>query len=594
MKRPSPTSRRQSSAWIPSLLVALLVLIATAPTLSWLEFSGSMENLNVATVLEMHRTGRRLLPTLEGDARLNKPPLTAWVTSLFVSDELVARLSGPSPEPAYRELAFRIRLSPLIQTCLTMLVIAAIAEVIFGGVSAGPIAAAVYGTSLLVLKIGHAATTDVMMTLWIAVAQLGVALWLFRGVRWRGAVLIGVATGLALMSKGPVCLLFIVLPAMTFTAIRWLFPDTNEALQQTAQPYHGPPARARDVTIEKLQFTEIERIQHGPEARGTVAPLVFAILLALAVGLPWFLYVYAQHHEVVRGWTTEVTRVGATENASSNPAFYLSIIPFALPWLPFAIAAGAEAIADLRRRRASPVVWLLIAGLLPLVVMSFFPDRKDRYALPAMIPLALLAAHSVRMRLSDLCFVRLQYILLLFVAIALPIAGATMLKRLDATPWFSPATAIVGAVAMATVVVAGWLMQARRPLAMVAASVIVLLMAQALGTHGYAYSRSGKSEMKPLADAIRLEVPFAGPVINARPDRKRISVDLAIYLNRATTRMADWKTLPPSDPPAVAIVPQRAGEPNPIQPPGWRELTGVPRDKDRWWAFVQTQPTQRP
>ncbi len=576
-------------ARLSGLLVALLVLIGTAPTLSWLEFSGSMENLNVATVLEMHRTGRWLVPTLEGNARLNKPPLTAWVTSLFVSDELVDRLSEAplTSELAYRELTFRIRLSPLIQTCLTMLLIAGIARVIFG--DTGAIAAAVYGTSLLVLKIGHAATTDVLMTLWIAVAQVGVALWLFRGLRWRGAVLIGVGTGLALMSKGPVCLLFIVLPAIGFRLLDWLFCQTIASSQEAAQPYHGPPARAGDVTFQEPQLPEFERIQHGPEAHGTVGPLVLAIILTLAIGTPWFIYVLAQHPEVVHGWTTEVTRVGATENAGSNPAFYLSIIPLTLPWLPFAIIAGAEAVGDLRRRRITPLVYLLIASVLPLVVMSFFPDRKDRYALPAMIPLAVLAAYGVRARLADARAVRIWFVLLFLVALALPIAGATGIKRIDGTPWFSPTLAIGAAAAMVAVIVAGLAIQERRPTAVVIATVILLLIAQALGTHGYAYSRSGKSEMKPLADAIRAEFPRIGPIINARPDRKRISVDLAIYLNRATTRVPDWKSLPLSDPPAVAIIPQRAGEPKPVAPPGWRELTNVPRDKDRWYAFVQTK-----
>src|ERR1700760_4548335 len=104
----SSSSRRYSALW--SIAVALAVLIATAPTLSWLQFSSSMENLKVATVLEIRRTGHWLIPTLEGDARLNKPPLTAWATTAFVPPNLVASLDDHDAnvrDAAYRELAFR-------------------------------------------------------------------------------------------------------------------------------------------------------------------------------------------------------------------------------------------------------------------------------------------------------------------------------------------------------------------------------------------------------------------------------------------------------------------------------------------------------
>src|SRR3954447_24398261 len=73
-------------------VVAVAFFAALGPTLQWVEFSNSMENLNVATVLEMHRGGPRLVPTLEGKPRIEKPPLTAWVTALGVRGSTLSHL----------------------------------------------------------------------------------------------------------------------------------------------------------------------------------------------------------------------------------------------------------------------------------------------------------------------------------------------------------------------------------------------------------------------------------------------------------------------------------------------------------------------
>ena len=63
-------------------LIAALFLVVIAPTLSWLEFSGGSENLVVATVLEVRRGGPWLVPTLKGEPRTTKPPLTTWSSSM--------------------------------------------------------------------------------------------------------------------------------------------------------------------------------------------------------------------------------------------------------------------------------------------------------------------------------------------------------------------------------------------------------------------------------------------------------------------------------------------------------------------------------
>ena len=566
---------RRLPSWFWIGLIAVVVFAATAPTLSRLEFSSSMENLNVATVLEIHRTGNWLVPTLEGEMRLNKPPLTAWVTSLFVSDSLVARLNAHNPvgrEAAYRDLAFRIRLAPLLETCLTILLVGSIAQITISN-RAGCVAAAAYATSVMVLRLGRAATTDVQMTLWIALAHLGVVLVLWRGRRWVGCTIIGIATGLALMSKGPVCLLFIALPWIVLRLI----------------------ARRRVRTDPMDAASHLSLADH-------LYPLVLLIALALLIGTPWYIYVLSGNGSVLHGWTTEVTRVGATENASSDPVFYLAVFPYLTPWLPWAIVGMVVGVRELRLRRGTPAVWLLLAAMLPLLVMSFFPDRKDRYALPAMIPLAVLVALGVEQwRHGSKMSRKMQDVLtaihsatLAVLIIVLPAIGLGWLKTADDQPWFSTGLAIGSAIGLLAVWVIGLVVQAGfgkfrgRPLAFVGTTVAIMLLLQPLFLHGYSKTQAGLSEMKPLADAIRKDYPEPGPIINGR-DKKRISVDLAIYLNRSTIRDPNWRARPLTEPPSIVLLPQQKGSPDPVPPKGWRVLTKVPRDENWMWALVRSE-----
>src|SRR5215217_5796349 len=75
------------------LLLAAWFFCAIAPTLSWTQFHDSVENLNVATALEMRRGGPWLVPNHQGVPRLAKPPLTAWVTAAAIRPSSV-RLLG--------------------------------------------------------------------------------------------------------------------------------------------------------------------------------------------------------------------------------------------------------------------------------------------------------------------------------------------------------------------------------------------------------------------------------------------------------------------------------------------------------------------
>ena len=69
---------------ILAIVAALGLLLAIAPTLPWQDFSSGPENLVVATSMEMRRGGPWLVPTLQGEPRIAKPPLAAWITAAAI------------------------------------------------------------------------------------------------------------------------------------------------------------------------------------------------------------------------------------------------------------------------------------------------------------------------------------------------------------------------------------------------------------------------------------------------------------------------------------------------------------------------------
>src|SRR5580765_6945060 len=195
MPRSPAASQHSVAPFFTALGIAALVFAAVAPTLSWLEFSSGSENLVVETVLEMRRGGPWLVPTLERQPRTQKPPLPAWVTAAAARPATVAALADRDPDrraAAYARLAWDVRWPALLCSCLTLLAVYELGRVI-GDAGLGLTAAAVCGTTALLLRFGRYATTDVQLALWVNVANVGLAWAVLRGRWWAGSLLAGAA-----------------------------------------------------------------------------------------------------------------------------------------------------------------------------------------------------------------------------------------------------------------------------------------------------------------------------------------------------------------------------------------------------------------
>src|SRR4051794_29102319 len=170
--------------WLLACVIALTFFVAAAPTLTWLEFSSSMENLVAATALEIRRTGHWLIPTLETEPRIAKPPLAAWISAATIRPATVRALDHPDPrvrDAAYRQLAWEIRWPGLFCGCVILLAVFDLGRTV-GGERAGIVAMLVAGSTLYFLAFARLASTDTQLALWVTIANAAIARLMLRGV----------------------------------------------------------------------------------------------------------------------------------------------------------------------------------------------------------------------------------------------------------------------------------------------------------------------------------------------------------------------------------------------------------------------------
>jgi 4-amino-4-deoxy-L-arabinose transferase-like glycosyltransferase len=539
--------------------IVVLFFAAIAPTLTWLEFSGGMENLNIATALELRRDhpGKWLIPTLEGEPRVKKPPLAAWLTAAAIRPQTVAAMSSRDANvrrAAADRLAWETRWPSLLAACLMLVAVYELGRVV-ADPSTGLVAALIAGTTVMFLKFSRSAMIDVHLGLWVTVANVFLAHAVLKGRRWSGCLGAGVALGLAFMLKGPVAWVQTLAPVVIYVAVRY--------------------GRSK------------------PEERGRalpwVMPIVGGTVVMLAIALPWYFYVLQIMPEGRKIWANEI--VDQRGEKPSTVLGYLAFLPYLLPWTICFIGGIISA------RRG--MVLAVCLAVLPLVLMTLYKDRKERYMFPMTGAAAVVAAGGI-MTLArkrdpwtglDRAAVAQHWVLLVIIGVVFPAAAAMdrfpQLQTVFHTPWLGRDWGAGLTIGLAVVIAAGMLLRRRWVAALVGTTVIVMLVAQAAALYGYAQTRSGRSDMRPLADAIWEQYPEA-LMFNAHPKGKRASVDLSMYLNRVTTWISedDLARLRPGARPKVVVMLQEQKEAAPTPPAGWTFVEKVRRDKDWWWAFV--------
>lgn len=619
-----PAPRRRG---LPAAVgIALAFFAAVAPTLHFDQLHDSIENLTVATALEMRRGGPWLVPDLQGVPRLAKPPLTAWLTAASIRPATVAALNTPDPTAraaAYDRLARQARLPALVAACVLLLFAYGLGWAVAGpgdGVATGLIVECVCGTTLLLLRHARIATPDIQLALWVTAANFFLALAWCRGRRWAGCCGAGAALGLAFMCKGPV------------------------AFVQTLLPFGAY------AVVDRIAFRP--RRDRGRPA-GWVGPAVVGLVLTAVVGGWWYAYVASRFPDLRSYWFGEATGLTTTNVPPGKWYKYAASAHLFLPWLVW-LACGAwmalvPALPRRFRSRRSPAgfdvilrssagsgVFLAgderpfgaprvgvddrvgadgnacrrrtaVLGLLllavPLAAMSFSRSRFQRYMVPMAAGGALLAAGplveflrtggsgSRGRRTAEWVAVAVHWLVFVGVCASVAFAGMDDDRPGEAAGrvrWL----AFAGAGGLGLAATAAGLLWQRRW-----RGAVVAVVAVGMAAFQFAYYRAdarggaSRSTLRPVADAVWRRYPDAEIYAYRPPGDYIISAagnDLSIHLNRPLRWAADPSQVPPSDRPQVFVIyrPHQQGRP-PLRPAGWELLDSPRGTNEERYVFVR-------
>jgi 4-amino-4-deoxy-L-arabinose transferase-like glycosyltransferase len=350
--------RAPSSAWgfaarRPAFVAALAAALLYLPWLSAAPVRGTLEANRLVAAREMLARGDWILPTLNGEPYLAKPPFQYWLI------EVAARLTGFSIVPAGRLV------SALAVIGLAALVAAYGKRTVSGAV--GLVAGLGVAVAGIVVEKGVVAELETVLAAAVAAAAVSFHLAVVDPRRrlLLHVLLGGLALGAAFLTKGPVALLFLVPAAVAFAVA-------------------SPKDRRRSIGV-----------------------LLAQILLGAACAVPWILALAQKIGadralQTFRGEMLERVRHAGTSNAEPWWFYGPGLLAALGPLLLLAPFLGALPAKDADRRPR--ILFLLAWAIAPVLLLSFSQGKETRYLISGIPAWALLLAEGLEAaRASGAC-----------------------------------------------------------------------------------------------------------------------------------------------------------------------------------------------
>ena len=384
MELPSLSTPRKGGLKRDLLVLAALLAFCLPSTLMKIGASDSTNTMENIAVLSAQETWMRqeagdtkawIMPTVNGRQRVNKPPMLVWLD--------MAAWKGMTLDDGIEELIWRARLVS-VGTGLVML-----ASIYWIGVTLGDrryavIATLVAGSMWFVQRQCRYASYDIQVTAWCTLSIAG-ALWAMRPFggptsfvapkksepekmtfaeasasfvppsrsRWWGGWLVcGIAMAAAVMTKGPLALVLVLLPAAAII-----------------------------VTLGK----------HG--LRNRLLGLLLGTIVCVLLIAPWYLYAFQTVSYAWNRWSQETK---AARDKFQVVYYYVFLFFLVTPWTIW-LASGlihpfTKGDAVTRRRRMIALVWFAAI----FIFFSIPAAKQQRYILPIIPAVALLVAQVFR------------------------------------------------------------------------------------------------------------------------------------------------------------------------------------------------------
>ncbi|XHP74719.1 Undecaprenyl phosphate-alpha-4-amino-4-deoxy-L-arabinose arabinosyl transferase [Arenibacter antarcticus] len=326
--------------WMKNNPVMVLLLTGSAIFLFHLEVIpvSIMEARNFITAREMVIDGNWLLTTMNELPRYEKPPLPSWITAIFgwlLGVDNVAALRFPTMLMAIvlGYTAYKLSVK-LLNNKLDAL-----------------ISALVLLSSFYIIGITIEAPWDIYTHGFMLIGIYFLYLFLNNtNNQWRNSVLVGIFIGLSLMSKGPISFYGLLLPFLL----------------------------AYGIVYRYKGFSQDKKL----------LPTLSLSVIAIVIGMWWFLYVRLADPEAF---------LAITKKETANWSSY-NVRPFYYYW-SFFVQSGLWTIPAfvsllypyLKNRVKYKQVYKLTFfwTIISVILLSIIPEKKSRYLVPVLIPLAL-------------------------------------------------------------------------------------------------------------------------------------------------------------------------------------------------------------
>ncbi len=351
-----------------------------------------MEARNFTTAREMLHDGNWILTTLNGEARYQKPPLPTWITAVS------GAIFGLKTIAA-------MRLPAAFMALLLVITSYYFSEKLTRNKTFAFITSLVLATSFYVVSAGRDGNWDIFTHAFMMVCIF--QLYLFftsEEKKYQRVLIAALFFGCSFMSKGPVSFYALLLPFLIAFGIVYKFQNLKSRM----------------------------------------LPLAIFFIVSLVLSGWWYWYTYT---------FDPVALAKITKRETTNWTSY-NVRPFYHYW-SFFTQSGVWTIMAfigllypyLKNRVFNKKVymfafWWTMASLL---LLSIIPEKKSRYLLPVLIPLALCTAFYIEYlfrRFSELKDKRetipvyFNFGLIAFIGIAFPVAGYILLKDELSGNWF--------------------------------------------------------------------------------------------------------------------------------------------------------------
>ena len=369
----------------PLLSITLFVLIMLSFNIYGLDVT-IMEARNFITAREMITDGNWILTTMNGEARYQKPPLPTWFTAIF------ALLFGLKSITA-------LRFPGIIMVILTGVYAYLLSNKLLNNKAHSLINGFITVTSFYVIGIIIEAPWDIFSHGFMLIAIFHLFQLFEKEKRyWCHTLIAGTLIGLSLMSKGPVSFYALLLPFLISYGLTYKYKRFRVKL-----------------------FS------------------VFSILiLAILIGGWWFLYIRIEDAETFLSIIKKET--GNWENYNVRPIYYYwSFFTQSGIWT---IPAFVSLLYPYLKSRVSNIkaytfsfYWTVLA----VVLLSVIPEKKSRYLMPVLIPLAINTGFYIEYLIrhfkeikdkKETIPVYINFGLIAFIGIVFPFIGYLFIKSL--------------------------------------------------------------------------------------------------------------------------------------------------------------------